>query len=296
MNEMAELSPDKTARLNLQKWILLSAMVLIGGVFSILDRIYSSIHGADIIGVLALAFCLSGWCSCDAQQRGYRPSRILSIAVIWIPLIGFPIYAFRSRGWRGWNLLGYGLLYFVVVIYWGTGWVTARHPQTQFRYANLNAWRLRLLPDSDVEDAIVDYTESRIGNDIKHRHQTVMGLPKGYQIIYTTVVVELEVTNGGFHQYFWNTDGEFRKEAVEGFWQLGAKAHAQEMQKANDIYERNRERLKKFKQKGTKEAFSESNEDDPWDACDREFYNFKDDLSAMRIKFVRKHPDLFFVK
>jgi hypothetical protein len=41
----------------------------------------------------------------------------------------------------------------------------------------------------------------------------------------------------GFHQYFWNTDGEFRNEAGEDFKLPGTRAHAQRMQEAAAIYE-----------------------------------------------------------
>jgi hypothetical protein len=161
-------------------------------------------------------------------------------------------------------------------------------------YAKLDGAILQKLPDAELEDAILDYVESKIGNDYEHEYETVTRLPKGLQVIYATVVLEDEVNNGGYNQYFWNTNGKFRHEAADGFKQIGANEHAELTEEAAKIYEQNQERINKFKQQGTKEAFSDSYKDDPFSKCDDRFYKLKDDLAKKRVKFIREHPELFF--
>ena len=95
-------------------------MLLLSAVFGILDSIYASLPGWEktsfIADSLSFAFCLSVWCSCDAQLRGFRLSPGLRWTIILFSFIGFPIYAFKSRGRQGWSLLGLGFLFFLLLM------------------------------------------------------------------------------------------------------------------------------------------------------------------------------------
>jgi uncharacterized protein DUF4375 len=165
--------------------------------------------------------------------------------------------------------------------------------KSQPKYPVLTAEILRGIPDNELEEAILDYVNSKIGDDYEHEHQIVTLLSKGFQTVYSTSGVEDEVNNGGFNQYFWNSAGQFRVEALEGYKMLGAKEHAELMGEAIKIYGQETERLKKFKEKGTIQAFMESYKDDPLKPCDEKFQKIKTDVSALRIKFIREHSELF---
>jgi hypothetical protein len=165
--------------------------------------------------------------------------------------------------------------------------------KTQSKYPALTPEILRGIPDNELEEAVLDYVSSKIGNNYEHEHEIVTTLPKGFQTIYSTWWVEAEVNNGGFNQYFWNSAGQFRKEALEGYKILGATEHADLMDQAIKIYDQEAGRLQKFKEKGTVAAFSESYKDDPLKQCDDKFYKIKTDVSALRVKFIREHSELF---
>jgi hypothetical protein len=130
MIEIIDSSPDAVERLKRQKIVMLVIMLLLSGLFGVLDSFYAATPGADralfIADTLSFAFCLSVWCASDAQLRGFRLSRGLRWTIILIALIGFPVYAFRSRGRRGWSLFGLGVLFFLLLMAAsvGTGWIT----------------------------------------------------------------------------------------------------------------------------------------------------------------------------
>ncbi len=130
MNEVVDSHPDSSKSLRRQKWILVVMMFVLSGLFGVLDSIYASTPGWErtsfLLDTVSFAFCLSVWCSCDAQLHGFRLNRGLRWAIILIALIGFPIYAFQSRGRRGWLLFGMGLLCFVLMmgVSVGLGWLT----------------------------------------------------------------------------------------------------------------------------------------------------------------------------
>lgn len=114
--------------------------------------------------------------------------------------------------------------------------------------------------------------------------------------MYATWWVEAEVYNGGFNQYFWNSSGEFRTEALEGYKLIGAVDHEKLMADALRVYSSVEGKLKEQQAKGTLAAFSESYKDNPLTKLDDQFYALKEDVSAMRVKFIREHADMFVCK
>jgi hypothetical protein len=152
---------------------------------------------------------------------------------------------------------------------------------------------LKGIPDDKLEGAVLDHVGSKIGEDYEHEHAIVTSMSKGFQMVYATVELEDEVANGGFNQYFFNSTGEFRNEALEGYKLLGAAEHEKITAEAIRVYNEIKPKLEEAKAKGTIEAFSQSYKDNPLNKLDDRFYDLKEDTSAMRVKFIREHPELF---
>ena len=55
-------------------------------------------------------------------------------------------------------------------------------------------------------------------------------------------------------------------------------------------------RLKQQQEKGTIKAFSDSYKDNPLNKLDDQFFGLKENVSALRVKFIRENPDLFVSK
>jgi len=103
----------------------------LGVVFGVLDTLFADLASygpaSEVLGALSIILGISLWCHYDASQRDYTIGRALRLAILLILLVGFPVYAFRTRGWSGFGLIGWGILFFVsfVALYGAAGLVTA---------------------------------------------------------------------------------------------------------------------------------------------------------------------------
>lgn len=161
------------------------------------------------------------------------------------------------------------------------------------KYRQLTRTLLEQEPDSSLESALMQHVAWAIDQDYDREREIVDGLSPGLQTIYTTYLVETEVDNGGFNQYFFNSAGRLADIALAGFRTLGATEHERLMREAIAVYERMRPRLDSAREAGTMEAFSETYEGGEFEAIDRRFYDLDTDLSALRIQYIRTHLDQF---
>ena len=163
------------------------------------------------------------------------------------------------------------------------------------KYTHFDQQTLYEIPDNDLELAILDYVDYKIGEDYENKHSIVTNLSKGFQAVYTTWWVDAEVNNGGFNQYFWNC-GQFAIEAIEGFRVIGARKLSELMKKAVESVIEEIPEMKKYYKLNTPEAFSESYDHTDLNKLDEQYYTLSEDLSVLRIKYIRANPHLFFVK
>lgn len=152
---------------------------------------------------------------------------------------------------------------------------------------------LRVMPDADVEQAVIDYVISKLEGKEDHEAEIVAGLPSGVRATWLTWIVEAEVNNGGFNQYYFNTDGQFASDAVAAFEYFGAKEHAALVKEANAVRAAEAAEMAKFKAQGTLEAFSESYKHSRLGPLDDRFYKLTENLSQLRIARIRQKPDEF---
>jgi len=146
-------------------------------------------------------------------------------------------------------------------------------------------------PDDRLEALVMDHLNARTEADSYERsHEIVSAMSKGFQMMYATWLLEAEVNNGGFHQFFWNHSGLFAKEALEGLKLVGADEHAKLVGKSIAVYESEKPKMDNARRHDTLEAFGESARESKFDELDSAFYALKEDLSALRIRYIRAHP------
>jgi hypothetical protein len=160
-------------------------------------------------------------------------------------------------------------------------------------YKQLTPEILASIPDDKLEQAIIDYVFEKVARRYDQEAQIVRRMSVGIRAIHATWVVEAEVNNGGFNQFFWNSSGQYAADAVAAFNLLEMPTLAQLMQRAIDTHEKEAIRLAQFKQRGSLEAFSESYKENPLNNLDEEFYETAKSLSVTRVAFIRKRPELF---
>jgi hypothetical protein len=102
------------------------------------------------------------------------------------------------------------------------------------KYASFDLATLRGIKDDHIEQALLDYLFD-IALKGRDRRSALLGLSRGFQVVYMTWIVEAEVLNGGFNQYFWNSSGEFADLTPAALREIGATEAAPIMQNALKI-------------------------------------------------------------
>jgi len=158
--------------------------------------------------------------------------------------------------------------------------------------SQLTVRAIKVASDSEVEAMFREYVAAKMG-DYSRETDVFVELPKGLQMFYATDLLEAEVNNGGFHQYFWNSSGNFARDALDGLKLIGAQAHAKLLQQAMAIRDKEEAHMDAKKAEGTAEAFSESARASALNKLDKEFYKLGDSLTKQRMKYVRAYPEMF---
>ncbi len=117
-------------------------------------------------------------------------------------------------------------------------------------------------------------------------------LSSAERIFFINTLLESEVNNGGFSQFFYNSSGNFANEVISSLLAIGAV-------KTAEIY---------------KEAFAHLGEDFPsdseerenfldkivtddieakWNKCDGDFYEYPDPLEDLNYQFIMQHKNQF---
>lgn len=151
--------------------------------------------------------------------------------------------------------------------------------------------------DNNLLLAVFDNLSEQQPEDYEKEYQTAMSWNKPRQAIYMIWLLETEVNNGGFNQFYANSSGQFYKHLPEALKLVGADKFADLTKRANDIYEKENAKITKH-QDGTIEGFSKSYEDNPLSKFDDEFFEIykSEDLQQIQVDFIRKHKTEFIDK
>lgn len=151
--------------------------------------------------------------------------------------------------------------------------------------------------DEDLLQVVFDNLSEKQPIDYKKEYETVMSWNKSRQAIYMIWLLESEVNNGGYNQFYFNSSGQFYKHLPEALKLVGANKFADLTKKANDTFLRENSKITQH-QDGTLEGFSKSYDDNPLNKFDHEFYDLYkiEDLQQIQIDFIRKNKTEFIDK
>ena len=143
---------------------------------------------------------------------------------------------------------------------------------------------------TDANDFVVAMTEY-LDNKTNYGEDMFV-LSEAERIFYITQTLEMEVNNGGFSQFFYNSGGNFSNELVGAFTAIGANATAAICQKAIsafgcDIPVDRDEREDMLDELGSDEI------DEILEECDRAFFDYEDNLNDLNYNFVMKNKEFF---
>lgn len=143
---------------------------------------------------------------------------------------------------------------------------------------------------TDTNDFVIAMTEhlnekTQYGGDLSV-------LSDAERIFYITQTLEMEVNNGGFSQFFYNSSGDFSNGLVGAFTAIGANATAAICQKAIDAFGRDipadRDARIELLEKLEGEEFDEILEE-----CDDAFFAYEEDLNELNYNFAMKNKEQF---
>ncbi|MBI3134972.1 MAG: DMP19 family protein [Bacteroidetes bacterium] len=148
--------------------------------------------------------------------------------------------------------------------------------------------------DLDLIFLVFDYLLEKMPEDYEKEYETVLSFSKEQQAFYVIFILDGEVNNGGFNQYYYNSSGQFASITPDAFELIGAPKHAELMRRANTIYERENQNITD-KQDGTMKGFMDSYENNPLDEFDEEYYSLAESINLDKLlaEFVRKNKTAF---
>ena len=143
---------------------------------------------------------------------------------------------------------------------------------------------------TDTNDFVIAMTEHL--NEKTQYGEDMSVLSEAERIFYITQTLEMEVNNGGFSQFFYNSSGDFSNELVGAFAAIGANTTASICQKAIDAFGRDIPVDRDERQEMLDEL--ESDElDEILEECDDAFFAYEDDLNELNYNFVVKNKEQF---
>ena len=110
------------------------------------------------------------------------------------------------------------------------------------------------------------------------------------KVFYITQILEMEVNNGGFDQFFFNSSGDLANEVVRAFLEIGAVKTAEICKKAISIFgaevPTNRDERQDFldEHEELEEILGE---------CDDAFFAYEEDLDALNYAYVINNKPSF---
>ena len=163
------------------------------------------------------------------------------------------------------------------------------------KLARLSPETLASVSDDELESALVGYVLDRMVPAMDDA-AAVAALPPALQAWYVAFVVDAEVLNGGFNQFFFNSSGVFAPMAPAAFAQIGIPEAGELVVRALQLLEAHAPALEAAEAAGTIEAFMETYIDQPFEELDDAYGAQEERWREARIHFLRraaptlKHP------
>ena len=143
---------------------------------------------------------------------------------------------------------------------------------------------------TDTNDFVVAMTE-HLDNKTQYG-EDMSALSEAERIFYITQTLEMEVNNGGFSQFFYNSSGNFSNELVDACTAIGANATAAICLKAISAFGRDipvdRDKREEMLDELESDAIDEILEE-----CDSAFFDYEDNLNELNYNFVMKNKESF---
>lgn len=165
------------------------------------------------------------------------------------------------------------------------------------KYSSFTAEILKSIPDANLETAVIDYIiDVKLKGRERDEYSIIKGMSPAFRYIYITWALDGEVNNGGFIQYFYNTSGMYAADLTDALRNIRAYKTEKIAADAIALYNKERALHEKVRKEGSMESFMSSYGESELGKLDELFYKTGEDLSKLRIRYIRSNPDQFVTK
>jgi len=141
-----------------------------------------------------------------------------------------------------------------------------------------------------INESIIEY-DNHIG-ELCNYGENMEKLTEAQKVFYLNQNFEREMNNGGFHQYFYNSSGNYAHETFDALKKISADKTASILQSSIDKFPNKivpKERDKRI----TLLSQIEKGGENIWQENDVAFFKYEDDLNALNLKFIEKNKKDF---
>lgn len=117
-------------------------------------------------------------------------------------------------------------------------------------------------------------------------------LPTGFQRVHAVRLLDREVLNGGFSQFFWNWNGAFAFEAYQCFRKIGARTHANHLAGAMRAFVKAQPKLKELRSTTGYRAWYEELSKSEVNELDCSYFDLEN-ITGKLARYIRSHANDF---
>ena len=150
------------------------------------------------------------------------------------------------------------------------------------------------LKDNEIEDAIYNCVVEKLTLVLMlnlDKRGVFKKLPVAVAGLHHTWMLEADVNNGGFDQYFYNSYGKFLRETVHALKMYGLKRHVALLEDAIKIIRPNQPRGSVAALPDIRVRPPTAKQKKKLEALDSKFYKLS--MSKLRIQHIRSHPEMY---
>lgn len=126
----------------------------------------------------------------------------------------------------------------------------------------------------------------------KEERKGLDSFSRAERFVYAVQAMSREVNNGGWSQFFFNSSGALAFDLVGALEAMGSKENLSMAQRALKIFGKPPSLSEQDRARHLS-RITKDGELNPWDELDGEFYQNPEDLDALTLAFIAKHPGEF---
>ena len=152
---------------------------------------------------------------------------------------------------------------------------------------------------NDIEKALLIENETEsilaLGEIIWKKTEVLDNFENLTEVEKTFIYVEMleaEINNGGFDQYFYNTSGDYYSESLQAYKTIGAHKTVKIIEEAFKIFPVNPIPKDNEKRQDILENVDEETSK-KWNLLEDKFYEYEENISGLLLEFVKKNKSEF---